>query len=191
MNREAGVDPAKLLEEVPVRSLRRRLARCVPQLDFMGGDPPQFLFTSGRANRCNPKGVRCIYFSEDEQTAATEYRQSWRGLVAEHQPKLTFFARAKLRRIVDLGNPAMVELFGLTEDDLFGSWFPKKTPTKLQELGLAVSQQRSISALRYPSAACRAAGKKGWNLAIYADVLELPDRVEILGNSDRSLEEIP
>jgi RES domain-containing protein len=189
LNRGARVDLAKLLKEVPIRSLRRRLARCVPHLDFMGGDPPRFLFASGRANRCNPKGVRCIYFSEDERTAASEYRQTWRGLIAEHQPKLTFFARAHFRRILDLGNPSMVELFGLFEDDLFGSWRAREAPTRLQELGLAISRQRSISALRYPSAPCH--GKQGWNLAIFLDALNRPDRIEILGKSDRPFEVVP
>jgi hypothetical protein len=95
-----------LLKTMPTRRMRRRLARCVPQLDFMGGRPPRFLFASGRRNRCNPEGIECFYFSEDERTADTEYRHQWHGTVAEHQPKLTFFAWVRLRRVLDLcGRP--------------------------------------------------------------------------------------
>ncbi len=79
--------------------MQRRLVRCVPHLDFMASDPPRFLYTSGRPNRCNPRGVDCLYFSEDERTADAEYRRQWRGTDAETQPKLTFFARVDLRRI--------------------------------------------------------------------------------------------
>jgi hypothetical protein len=97
-----------LLAGLSARSMRRRLVRCVPHLDFMAGDSPRFLFTSGRPNRCNPRGVDCLYFSEDERTADAEYRHQWRGTDAENQPKLTFFARVDLRRIIDLENEQVI-----------------------------------------------------------------------------------
>lgn len=180
-----------LFQSLPTRPLKRRLARCVPQLDFMDGKPPRFLFASGRRNRCNPEGIRCLYFAEDERTAGAEYRHAWRGLAAEHQPKLTFFAQARLRRIVDLGNPAVIRSLDLTEEDLFGSWRSNEEPTRLQTVGQVLARQQTISAIRFPSAACRAYGTSGWSLAIYLAALTSPDRIEILGNSKQPLEVLP
>lgn len=82
-----------LLPTLPAIALQGRLVRCVPYLDFEQGKPPQYLFTSGRRNRCNPEGVRCLYFAQDEATADIEYRHAWHGSLAEHQPKLTSSAR--------------------------------------------------------------------------------------------------
>lgn len=104
MTDASGARLADLLARLPTRRMRRRLVRCVPQLDFDESDAPSYLFTSGRPNRCNPAGVDCLYFSETEATAQTEYRQAWRGTAAEHQPKLTFTARVRLRRILNLGS---------------------------------------------------------------------------------------
>jgi RES domain-containing protein len=170
--------------------MRRRLVRCVPQLDFDDSDAPSYLFTSGRAGRCNPAGVDCLYFSETEATAQAEYRQAWRGTAAEHQPKLTFTARVRLKRIVDLADRETVRLLGLTREDLEGAWRLRQ-PTPLQELGRAISRQSSITALRYPSAAAARAGASGWNVAIYPASLEPSDRVEILGRSGQPLEVLP
>lgn len=86
-----------LLSKAATRRMRRRLFRCVPLFAYEKGEPPSFLYTSGRPNRCNSKGVSCLYFSEDEQTADAEYRQAWRATRAEHQPKLTFIAAVRLR----------------------------------------------------------------------------------------------
>jgi|HubBroStandDraft_3_1064219.scaffolds.fasta_scaffold03119_2 hypothetical protein len=180
-----------LLEEIPVRRMQRRLVRCVPQLDFMAGLPPRFLYTSGRPNRCNPRDVDCLYFSENEWTANAEYRRQWRGTAAESQPRLTFFARAHLRKIIDLENEDVTAALGLTVEDIFGSWRLSRRPTLLQQLGLAISRQRSIAAIRFPSAALRDRNQAGWNLAIFPLSLQEPDRVEILGKSGDVLEQLP
>ncbi len=182
---------ADLLKTLPTRRMRRRLARCIPQLDFMDGRPPRFVFVSGRRNRCNPEGIGCLYFSEDEHTADIEYRHQWRGTVAEFQPKLTFFARVNLRRVLDLGNDNVVQTCGLSADDLFGTWRLKTSPTRLQRLGGAISRQRSIAALRYPSAASLDGSHRGWNVAIFAAALAPSDRLEILGKSGRPIETLP
>jgi RES domain-containing protein len=186
----SGARLADLLARLPTRRMKRRLVRCVPQLDFDESAAPSYLFTSGRPNRCNPAGVDCLYFSETEATAQTEYRQAWRGTAAEHQPKLTFTARVHLRRILDLGNSETLRLLGLTREDLEGSWRLRQ-PTRLQELGRAISRQVSIAALRSPSAAAAMAGARGWNVAIFPASLEAPDRVEILGRSLEPLEILP
>jgi hypothetical protein len=62
------------LAGAPVEPLRATLVRCVAMLPLTAGGTPDYLFTSGRANRCNPAGVDCIYFSQDERTARAEYR---------------------------------------------------------------------------------------------------------------------
>jgi hypothetical protein len=134
--------------------------------------------------------VECLYFSETEATAQAEYRLAWRSTAAEHQPKLTFTARVRLRMILDLGNQETVRLLGLTRDDLEGTWRLRQ-PTRLQELGRAISRQSAITALRFPSAAAPKAGARGWNVAIYPASLEPPDRVEILGRTGRPLEILP
>lgn len=44
-----------------------------------------------------------------------------KGTGAETQPKLTFFARVDLRRMIDLENEQVIHVLGLTHDELFGS----------------------------------------------------------------------
>jgi len=162
--------------------MRRRLQSCVPLLDFLRGAPPSFLYTSGRAGRCNPAGVECLYFSESEAVAAEEYRLAWRGTPAEHQPKLTFQARVNLRQVLDLAQTPTLEALGLTSADLAASWRGKPL-TRLQAIGRAVSRQKPIAAIRYPSFAARKKGVAGWNVAIFPEAIEAPDSVEILGTS--------
>ena len=74
---------------------------------------------------------------------------------------------------------------------LYGSWRLAQEPTRLQLLGLAISQQKVIAAIRYPSAAARTGGREGWNVAVFPTAVALPDRVEILGNSPEPLEVLP
>jgi RES domain-containing protein len=171
--------------------MRRRLVRCVPQLDFMAGAPPSFLYTSGRPNRFNPSGVNCLYFSETERTANAEYRQQWRGTAAEQQPKLTFYALVNLQKVLDFSFSKILSLLAVDGTDLFGPWRLAPQLTRLQQLGLALSRQYAITAIRYPSCARHGAGRRGWNVAIFPEALRRPDRVEILGKSDEPLEELP
>jgi hypothetical protein len=71
-------------------------------LPLTAGGTPDYLFASGRANRCNPAGVDCIYLSEGELTARKEYgRRLGRGAGAL-QPLGTFFAEVELARVLDL-----------------------------------------------------------------------------------------
>lgn len=186
----SGARLAGLLARLPTRRMRRRLVRCVPQLDFDENEAPSYLFASGRPGRCNPAGVDCLYFSETEAAAQAEYRQKWRGTAEQHQPKLTFTARVRLRKILDLGDRETVKLLGLTREDLEGNWRLRQ-PTPLQELGRMISRQSSVTAVRFPSAAAATAGRSGWNVAIYPASLEAPDRVEILGRSGEPLETLP
>lgn len=186
-----GNDVAELLQRVPTRPMRRRLVRCVPALDFLEGTPPTFLYTSGRPGRCNPRGVECLYFSETERVADLEYRQCFAGMAAATEPRLTFFAEVDLKRIVDLSRPAVLTSLGLSANDLRQPWRTASTPTRVQQLGRAISAQERVSAIRYPSDACRRAGIKGWNVAIFPASVVAPSRVRILGRSGATLEELP
>lgn len=182
---------ASLLATLPTRRMRRKLARCIPQLDFMGGEPPSYLFVSGRANRCNPPGVDCVYFSETEAVAGAEYRRHWQGTPGADQPRLTYFAVVDLARIIDLADEMTLGALDLTDEDMFGTWRGRSEPTRLQGIGLAISRQASISAIRYPSAAARSAGMPGFNVVVFRAAVCAPDSLEILGRSGDSLERWP
>src|SRR2546426_12467425 len=90
----------KALVAAPVRAFHVTLVRCVALLPLTAHGTPDYLFTSGQANRYNPAGVSCIYFSEDERTARAEY--SRRLGAAARQPVGVYFANAKLSNVVDL-----------------------------------------------------------------------------------------
>jgi RES domain-containing protein len=185
-----AVSLAEALAGAPSRRMRRRLYRCVPYLDFERGKPPTYLHSSGRAGRCNPAGVRALYFAEDQAVAEAEYRLMWRGQPAEHQPKLTFTAEVRLAHVLDLQNTATLSALALRAEHLHEQW-RRRPRTRLQELGEAVSGQRTVAAIRFPSQAARRLRRSGWNVAIFPDAVSAPDRVEILGTADEPLEVIP
>src|SRR5437660_1479301 len=90
---------AKGLANVPVRELQATLVRRVSLGPLVESPVPDFLFTSGKAYRYNTRGIHCVYFAEDERTAAAEYE---RHNVSRHQPFVTYFAEVVLKRIIDL-----------------------------------------------------------------------------------------
>lgn len=187
----AAAEFEKRLERVPTRRMRRQLVRCVAALDFLEGSPPRYLYMSGRPGRCNPRGIDCVYFSETQRVADLEYGGRFAGVRAASEPRLTFFAEVDLKDVVDLSRPAVRATLGLSADDLREPWRGAAAPTPLQRLGLAISRQRRVSAIRYASDACRRAGKTGWNVAIFPEAVVAPTRVRILGKSGVSLEELP
>jgi RES domain-containing protein len=91
------------------------LVRRVPLTPLIESWALDFLFVSGRPYRFNPAGVRCVYFAEDERTAAVEYE---RHNVACHQPFVTYYAEVALRRVLDLCSSEAPKALGLTEPDL-------------------------------------------------------------------------
>ena len=180
-----------VLTALPTRRMARVLVRCVSQVTFMKGLPPRYLYASGRPGRCNPAGVACLYASESEVTANTEYLAPLAGSQAHYQPRLLFFVQVKLAKIVDCGDRTVRAALGCADDDFYGTWRLAPAPTRLQRLGLAISRQRSISAVRFPSQAAHRAGKAGWNLAIFPAALTPPDCVDILGPDSTALESLP
>jgi RES domain-containing protein len=182
-------DLAGLLPEVPTRPMRGRLVRCVAALGFLAETPPRFLYTSGRPNRCNPEAVSCLYFSESEEVANLEYRRGFEGTAGENQPKLTFVGDVDLRHIVDLAEPEVLDLLGLSERDFFEPWRQLASPLR-PAARLAISSQRVICAIR--TVECLPPLRtSGWNLAIFPSALARPSRVRILGEGGKPLEELP
>src|SRR5256712_11221943 len=66
-------DIATRLQSAPVATFHVTVVRCVGLIPLTSHGTPDSLFTSGKANRFNPAGVACVYFSEDEKTARAEY----------------------------------------------------------------------------------------------------------------------
>jgi hypothetical protein len=104
---------------------------------------------------------RLLYFSETQRVADLEYRRRFAGVGAATEPQLTFFAEVDLKHVVDLSRRAVLKALGISADDVFGAWRSVSSSTPLQRLGLAVSRQRRIGAIRFASDACRRAGTKG------------------------------
>lgn len=183
-----------LVETAPTRSYQRLakhkarlLARYVPKAAFDRGAPPAYLYASGNRNRCNPRGVACIYFGEGPETARAEFDSYYREPLAE----LGYYGRAQLRAIIDLEDLATRRHFGLKTADFTCSIFPRSGELiSLQHLGLAVSRQTRVSAIRFPSHAMHTAGKTGHNLVIFQNLVSGSDRLEIIAGT-RVLERWP
>jgi hypothetical protein len=191
VSKSARRDIAGLLTKIRTRPLECVIARCVPQIDFMERESPLYLFTSHQRNRCNPAGLACIYFSENEETANAEYQEQWLGMKAGYQPKLTFHARIRLARVLDLEMADVREVLGVSDRDLFGSWRREKRETLLQAIGRSINGQTNITAMRFQSRAAKNHGFLGWNFVIFKDTIRLPDQLAILGNTDEPLETWP
>lgn len=184
----------QLVESAPTRPYERKgklkdrlLARYVPKHAFDGGSPPTYLHVSGNLNRCNPKGVPCIYFGEGPETARTEFDSYYQTPLAE----LGFYARADLKAVLDLTDPATIEHFGLKGEDFTRSYVTKSGDLiPLQEIGKAVARQKRITAIRFPSNAMRKQGKTGNNLVVFQDIVSAPDFLEIM-EGDKVVERWP
>jgi len=181
----------RVLATAPTIRLRRLVVRMLPYYWLAKEGSADFLFTSGKPNRFNVKGVDCVYFSEDGETARAEYLRLWSGSTGEHQPRVTYFARVQLQRVLDLTQEKTLASLGLTEEDLHRSWRLATSPTPTQVLGAAVSQQTRIPAIRYPSDAAREAGEAGANVVIFRNSIRTPDRIQILGPRKEPLQSWP
>lgn len=191
MTVKAAPPVSGLLGQLPCRPMNGLLFRCISQLDFMSGDPPQSLLTSRRPGRCNPRGVECLYLGESEAVAELEYRGRWKGTGEYYKPMLTFTARVALSCVLDLEDAQVRDALGLDDETVFGTWRGSKGLTPVQGLGLAVSRQARLSAIRFPSVAMRREGGSGWNVVIFKASVRPPDSVAIIGESDNAIETWP
>ncbi len=154
-----------------LRAPRRKnveIARCVDREALEQNQPPEFLFVSGSRGRYNPKGVHCLYFSENKEIAQLEYMHLNRSPVGPTPPYTTFFADAYLA-ILDLSKPGVLATLGFTKRALHRHWRTITRATKAELLGLAISEQKRFSAIRFPSHAARACRRIGFNYAIFRD----------------------
>ncbi len=179
---------AKALQSVPARQLRATLVRKVALSPLLTSGAVDYLFVSGRAGRFNTGGVLCVYFAEDEATAAAEYERRARPL---RQPFATFFAEVALTAVLDLCSASTLEAVGLTQRDLRANWARAGCPTPTQLLGEAVSRQTKITAVRYPSDAARMKGFAGAGVVVFRDCVRCPDHVHIIGPTQIPLQQWP
>lgn len=185
------VEISQRLKNVQVVALDATLVRVVPFHDATKVMPPNWLFASGRPNRYNPAGVECVYFAEDHTTAKVEYDSYWRGLVGADQPIVVFYAKVKLRRVVDLTSAEALKTLGISDCDLFAPWRTAKTSTVTQLIGQAVNESHIASAIRFPSNASRVEGTSGNNIVIFRNCIAAPDHVSILGSTKKALQSWP
>ena len=103
----------------------------------------------------------------------------------------TYFAEVSLDRVLDLADNRKLKALGLKPRDLAAHWQIARSSTKTQELGLEVSQQQRIAAIRFPSDAARAAGFAGFNVVIFHACVTAPNFVRILGPTKKPLQQWP
>ncbi len=178
----------QLLSNAPTIPFAGNLSRAVPKLGFDKSN--RYLFTSTLRNHCNPRGVSCIYMSEDRATALAEYDKYYTD-TGNHEPCLFYTGKFSAVAILDLGNPATMAHFSLTTADFFQAFraIPHETP--LEQLGQAVERQHEVCAIRFPSDAMHVKSAAGFNLAIFKQALVTPDSLRILDSSGAALEEWP
>lgn len=167
----------KLLKTCPTVRWDSALFRCVTKSSYDNGSPPTYLFTSGARNRCNPQDTLCIYMAEEQETALSEFNKY--ALSAKPEPFIVFTGHLKAERIIDLSDSATREQLGITEAHLYNPFRLQKSPTRLESLGLAISTQKGIAGIRFPSAASHSNGKAGNNLVIFKNSITPPDQLEI------------
>ncbi len=115
--------------------------------------------------------MECVYFADDEETAAIEYERQ--GSV--RFPFVTYYAKVRLTRVLDLTDPKTLSVLGLRNSDLKVAWRGARTPTTTQFLGQAVNQQAGISSIRFPSDTARERGLTGANVVIVRNCVRRPD----------------
>jgi RES domain-containing protein len=178
-----------LLRELPRRRVRKTLVRCVELDSLIANGKPDFLFTSGKPDRYNLRGVPCLYFAEDEETARAEHRcQDTPAQI--HRPVCMFFAAVALD-VVDLTDKSLRTKLGFSEKELGAAWERARTPTRSQLLGMAVSNLGGFAAIRYPSDAARAQGFAGKNIVVFRQCVRRPDFVRVLGPGKKTLQHWP
>jgi RES domain-containing protein len=171
---------------VPLKG--KKLYRCIAQLSFETSR--KYLFTSGKRNRCNPEGVFCIYMADDRKTALSEYDKYYTDRGSD-EPFLTYTGRLTSAAMIDLGDPALRNHFGLTDADFFTEFRSKPADTSLEKLGRAIARQTKVIAIRFPSDAMHARAGHSYNVVIFRDAVRDPDRLQITGPSNNTLEDWP
>jgi RES domain-containing protein len=150
-------------------------------------EPPDWLYTSGEANRFNPPKILCVYFANDERTAKVEYEN---GSEPSAEPYVTYCAEVQLKRVLDLTNARVLKKLGITRREIFGEWLCDGDFVT-QRLGRAVQAHPNFCAIRFPSAAAKEKGFRGENLLVFRGRLKRGESVRILGPRKKTLQKWP
>jgi RES domain-containing protein len=174
MSREA--DWSKSLSGIAGVSMTDVLThRMVKRKDLESKDPADYLFTSGRPGRFNPRGVLSIYGADSQLTVAAEWERYWDGLPQSH---LLYFVQFS-GLILDLGDPQVLDQLKIDPSDLFAPWRLALAPTLCQSLGQVVSEQTRFAGIRFPSDAARERKIEGYNYVLFKDAVAAPAKVEV------------
>ena len=178
------------LRHAPSTSINAQLSRLVPFHQLTAITPPDWLYTSGKPQRYNPSGIECVYFGESLEVARAEY-ESALAAFTQNQPVTIFYAKAALKRVLDLTEAKTRKALGLELENLFQNWRRAKVPTTTQLLGQAVSETKLLSAIKYPSKILADRGQDGANYVIFRDCVRAPDSVIIHGPTGKPLQSWP
>lgn len=148
---------------------------------------PDFLFTSGRPNRYNPRGIDALYAAEDQATAGAEAERYRNGRTTQ----TIVYWMVPNARVLDLSDPANLVALGLSDSDLFANWRFATTPTRTQLLGQAVAAQSRLAGIRFPSDAARARGFVGHNLVFFRTAMVGPSSLVIRDDTGREVQKWP
>lgn len=169
-----------------------RVHRVIPRQLYQSSHPRSLLHTTANINRCNPKGVHCLYASKDGETAQAEFRFRPPPLDEHH-----FLAILRVRHLLDLTDRVSWPVFGLEERDFFEPFDlrAKRGVLPLHKIGMAIAQRQLVviegnqvpafvTGIQFPSNAMHHAGKTGINLVVFKDAFEVPDLLEPMRQGD-------
>jgi hypothetical protein len=179
------------LPNVPAGRWKGRLTRRVEFLALLACNPPNWLYTSGRPNRFNPRGIHCVYFAAAPDIARIEYEDLWQGQQGAGQPATEFNADVDLRRILDLTSTAALKALNIDQDELFVNWRRARNPTLSQLIGQAINETNLFSSIRYYSQAAARKDVAGANIVIFREALRAPEFVHIIGPAKKPLQQWP
>lgn len=163
------------------------LCRVVERVVLERTPKSDFLFTSGRPGRYNPRGIEALYASEDQATAGAEAERYRAGRVTQN---VVYWVRPNAL-VLDLGNPTTVAALGLVEADLFSDWKFAPAPTRSQLLGEEVAQQSRLAGIRFPSDAAKARGFLGYNIVFFKKSVVTPSAITVHDDTGREVQRWP
>lgn len=179
------------LSEIEPTRIDQQLTRMVDFFDLVGNSVGKFLYTSGRANRFNPRGVYALYLADQRGTCLDEIHEENPRFELERPADVTFRVNVSLHRCLDLLDPEITKCLKISTDELFANWRRARKPTATQKLGLTIENEGLFSSIRYPSNAARKRGKQGWNVVIFPSCLLAAELVSIRSPDGKHSEQWP
>jgi RES domain-containing protein len=187
----AGPKLQNALSGISPLSVNARLSRVVDFFDLTSQARFEFLYTSGRPNRFNPRGLQCLYLADERETCMMEIRENDPDYETNHSADTTYRVEVQLARALDLLSDSNRSALGLTDKELFAPWRRAKRPTSTQRLGKVVSEGDSFSCIRYPSNAAHKLGQNNWNLVVFRSALAAGETIRIKSPDGKHLEQWP